>query len=357
MLSKVVINSQSIDYALIDKAAKIILDGGIVALPTETVYGLAVLADKQCAVDRLYSIKKRSRDKPFSFALGSKDDAVNNYLDVLPPFGYRLIEKFWPGPLTLVYYQRGFSEKKIGIRVPSNIIAEEILKKVEKAVFLPSANISGEKDPIAISEVEDSFDGAIDLIVDGGECICSQPSTVLDLTTGPFKLLREGVVLESDMAKIFTRKRILFVCTGNTCRSPLAQLMLDKYLSRERTYFLDRYEIISRGISAVFGLSASDSVVSILKDEESIDARRFFSKRLDRYTLLSSDLIFTMEDAQKNHLLKLEPTIEGRVFNLKKFLSPGLERDIPDPIAGSYETYENVYSLIKEAVLELKDWL
>jgi len=357
MMSKIIINPDSIDYALVNKAARIILEGGIIALPTETVYGLAALADKQCVVDRLYLLKKRSRNKPFSLALGSKDNAVINYLDVLPPFGYRLVEKFWPGPLTIIYYQRGLSEEKIGIRVPANLITEEILKKVEKAVLLPSANISGEKEPVAVSDIETVFEGDIDLIVDGGKCVYSKPSTVLDLTLTPFKILRQGAVSESDIAKIFTRKRVLFVCTGNTCRSPLAQLLLEKYLSHERAYFGDRYEIISRGISAVFGLSVSSSIASILKDNEDIDIRRFCSKKLDRQILLSSDLIFTMEEIQKNYILKLEPTIEGRVFNLKKFLPPELERDIPDPIGASRVAYENVYSLIKEAVLELKDWL
>ena len=83
----------------------------------------------------------------------------------------------------------------------------------------------------------------------------------------------------------------------------------------------------------------------------------FFAQRLDRFTILSSDLIFCMEDSQVKYVLELEPKAEGRVFNLKKFLSAEAEKDIPDPVGRNLAVYREVYLLIKEAVLELKDWL
>jgi protein-tyrosine-phosphatase len=98
-------------------------------------------------------------------------------------------------------------------------------------------------------------------------------------------------------------------------------------------------------------------MINILREKEDLDIRNFRPRRLDRMDILSSDLIFTMEDAQTNYILNLEPTAEGRVFGLKKFLPHDYEKDIPDPIGQDYEFYERVYAIIKNAVLELRDWL
>lgn len=349
------IDSDHIDYSLVKQAAEIISQGGIVALPTETVYGLGGRADKKEVVDKLYALKRRPKDKPLSFVLDSADKAIRNYFDIFPPFGYRLIEKFWPGPLTIIYYTS--EDKKIGVRVPSHVVANAVLRMLNFPIYLPSANISGEKEAVNASQVESIFDGKIDLIVDSGNCKYSQSSSVVDLTQKPFKVLREGVISEDEIVKVFIKKRILFVCTGNSCRSPMAQFLLEKYLQQTKVYFKERYEIISRGISAFAGMKASLPTVNILKEKEGIDIHDFYAKKLDRYILLSSDLIFTMEDAQSDYILKFEPKVEGRVFNLKKFLPSELEKDIPDPIGKSDAVYQEVYFLIKTAILELRDWL
>jgi len=354
-MKKIFIDPKDIDHSLVKQAVEIIRKGGIVALPTETVYGLGVCVGKRSAVDKLYALKKRSKEKPLSFALGSSDKAIRDYFDTLPPFGYRLMEKFWPGPLTIIYYTP--SNEKIGVRIPANIITNEILNELDDAVYLPSANISGQREAMSALEVEDAFGSQLDLIVDGGKCAYSQPSTIVDLTSQPFKVLREGVVAERDIVRAFIRKRILFVCAGNSCRSPMAQFLLHKYLKEVRPYFDERYEIISRGISAPQGLKASTSVVNILKEDEDLDASGFYAQRLDRFTVLSSDLIFCMEDTQIKYILELEPKAEGKVFNLKKFLPSEAEKDIPDPVGRNLAVYREVYSIIKEAILELKDWL
>lgn len=353
-MKKISIDARNIDQALIKTAAQIIIQGGVVAIPTETVYGLAGLTNQEVA-KRLYTIKKRANDKPFALAFGDVSKAISNYFEVMPPFGYRLIEKFWPGPLTIVYYNS--KGENIGIRVPAHAIASEILKEVNKAVYLPSANLSGEKDSLTASEVEAAFDGNVDLIVDGGKCDYSKVSTVLDLTFKPFRVLREGAVSEEEIAKIFIRKRILFVCTGNSCRSPMAQYLLEKYLKEDRPYFDERYEIISAGTSAYSGAKISSLVEDILSDKENIDTGAFRSRLLDRYNLLSSDLIFTMEDRQRQYVLNFEPSTEGRVFSLKEFLPEQFKKDIPDPIGRDINFYDEVYSLIKEAILELRDWV
>lgn len=354
-MRKIFIDPGSIDYSLVHEAAQVIFNEGIVALPTETVYGLAGRADKKEVVEKLYKIKQRPGEKPFAYVVDNPQEATDNYFFTLPPFGYRLIERFWPGPLTIIYYAP--DDRKIGVRVPSHVVAKEIFKEANVPVYLPSANISGEKEAVSASEVEAIFDGKIDLVVDSGSSSHAQASTVIDLTQHPFKILREGVVLGKDIVEVFVKKRVLFVCTGNSCRSPLAQFLLEKYLREVKPHLESRYQIISCGIHALENSRISTSAASILRDQEGIDARWFRAKKMDRHIILSSDLIFTMEDSQSNYILSFEPTVQGRIFSLKKFLPPQLERDIPDPIGGSFELYGQVYSLIKSAILEIIDWL
>lgn len=354
-MKKIVIDPDNIDAALVKEAAETLLSGGIVALPTETVYGLAAVFNKKDAVKRLYEIKKREADKPFTVVVGDVEEAKYQYLAPLSPFGYRLIEKFWPGPLTIIYYNK--QEKTIGVRVPAHRVTQQILKEVNTAVCLPSANISGEKESVSAASVESALGDKVDLIVDSGECAYSQSSTIVDLTFHPFEILRKGVVSQQQIIEVFTKKRILFVCTGNTCRSPLAQILLEKNILETMPYLNERYEIISRGISAAEGSALSKEVEWILAQKEDVHMKEFTAKKLDRPVILSSDLIFTMEVEQQKYILNLEPTAEGRVFPLGKFADSAQGRDITDPIGEGMEVYEQTYAVIKEAVLELGDWL
>lgn len=354
-MEKIFIDPQKIDFSLVGKASEAITRGMIVAIPTETVYGLAVCAGSKSAVQKLFDIKKRPADKPFAVVLDSGEKARDYYFAVMPPFGYRLMEKFWPGPLTIVYYSN--KDERLGIRVPAHIVANRILKGVNAPVYLPSANLSGNPEAISAEEVESGLGGVVDLIVDSGPSLYRQSSTVVDLTCNPFKILRGGVVLEREIIDVFIKKRIIFICTGNTCRSPLAQFILEKQIDESKPYLRDRYEIISAGVYAYEGSAASSSIVGLLKERESMDVRGFRATKLSRHLILSSDLIFTMEDAHTDYVLNLEPTAEGRVFPLRKFLSDGKAIGVPDPIGKSRQHYEEVFDIIKEAILELKEWL
>ena len=354
-MKKLSIDPFDIQLPLVKESADVLAKGGIVALPTETVYGLAGRIDKDDVVQKLYDIKGRSKEKPFTVAVGSIDKAIFNIFITLPPFGHRLIENFWPGPLTIVYEAKDGS--KTGVRVPGHAVTREILNSLNVPVFLPSANLSGQQESLSANEVEAVFDDKIDMIVDGGKSTYGQPSTVVDLSFAPFKILREGVVSETEIIQAFIRKRIVFVCAGNTCRSPVAQYLLAKYMRDLKPHKAERYEIISRGLVPLPENAISEKMAALLEREENILSADFVSKTIDRHAILSADLIFTMDDDQLRHVLEIEPTALGRVFALKKFLPPELERDIPDPVGKDLRTHEEVYKLIKKAVNELIHWL
>lgn len=355
-MEKLLVEGKNLTDAGIEKAVAILAQGGVIAFPTETVYGIAARADKDIAVNRLYSLKGQRQDKPFSIALGDPRLALSRYFLPLDPFGYKLVENFWPGPLTIVYYQKEEADKKIGIRIPDHFIASQILKRIDFPIFLPSANRSNQKEALAGSEVEAIFGSSIDLIIDAGKVEHKKPSTVVDLTYKPFKILREGAVSEQEIAAIFITKRILFVCTGNSCRSPIAEYLLREYLKREKGALAQRYQIFSAGIAANQGASPSSKSQKIMSEYEGIDMSGFKATQITRQMILSSDYIFAMEDFQVESIINKVPSAKARVFNLKKLLPSGSDY-IPDPIGQSTAFYQDVYQIIKKSVLELVEWL
>lgn len=177
----------------VTKAVDILKKGGIIAIPTETVYGLTVNADDKKAVDRLYSAKKRPEEKPFTIQIADLSQ-LKSYLDNIPAMLEIILKELWPGPLTVIVKDKfGF---KLGLRMPDNKIALSIIKEAKCPLAVTSANISGKSDALSAEEVADIFNGIIDLIIDDGSKPSGVASTVLDCTVSPFKILRKGSASE-----------------------------------------------------------------------------------------------------------------------------------------------------------------
>lgn len=172
-------------------AAKVLRCGGLVVFPTETVYGLgANLFDAQ-AVERLYRIKKRPRNKPFTVHI-SDLEMIKRIGCTITKEAKALIDKFWPGPLTIIL--KSNDGKKIGFRMPDNKIALELIGHARVPIIAPSANLSGKAPPKSPQEVLKYFDGKVDILLDGGRTRLGVESTVIDLTVKSPKILREGAI-------------------------------------------------------------------------------------------------------------------------------------------------------------------
>ena len=179
------------DAKAIAAAAKAVRKGGLVAFPTETVYGLAASLLNKRALDRLYEVKKRFRGKPFTVHIADVK-TIRDMGCAIPKKARAAMKRFWPGPLTIVLKAK--DGRKIGFRMPANKVALEFIRASEVPVVAPSANISGRTPPKDAKSVLKDLDGTIDMLIDSGPTEVGVESTVVDLTVDPPVILREGAI-------------------------------------------------------------------------------------------------------------------------------------------------------------------
>ncbi|MDD3468532.1 MAG: L-threonylcarbamoyladenylate synthase [Thermoguttaceae bacterium] len=228
--------------------------GGILVLPTETVYGLAVLLSRPNAVARLSNFKGRKPGHAFSLAVPDYS-WVRKMLPQISPLAERFARRCWPGPLTLVLdasplgiavpeaiRQLIAPSGTLGIRVPSHQVTCSILHAVGEPIVLTSANISGNTPACTAHEATESLPAGVDIVVDGGPCEYSEASTVVRVHGWEYEILREGVIKASTLHQLASRM-IVFACTGNTCRSPMAEVICRALLERHQKRVADTEQI------------------------------------------------------------------------------------------------------------------
>jgi L-threonylcarbamoyladenylate synthase len=186
--------------ATLDRASEIIKKGGVVAVPTETIYGLSANGLDPKAIEKIYEAKGRPETKPISLFVENMTGAENFCRDI-PDEAYILANKFWPGPLTMIFKRKSnvpdiltAGGDTVGIRCPDNPLTVKLLELTGLPLTGTSANLSGQPNANDINEVMAYFDGKIEGAVDGGKCGGGVPSTVLDMTRKVPKILRAGGV-------------------------------------------------------------------------------------------------------------------------------------------------------------------
>jgi len=172
-------------------AADALLSGKIVAFPTETVYGLGVCSDNSDAIDNLYRVKQRSRDKKLSIMI-AKPEEVAKYVKEIPPITEKLISAFWPGPLTIILELD--DKSTVGLRNPDNRVMRDLINAVGKPIASTSANISGRVPATDAQQVVINFSDKIDIVLDGGPAEAGSPSTIVKICDDTFEIIRHGVI-------------------------------------------------------------------------------------------------------------------------------------------------------------------
>jgi L-threonylcarbamoyladenylate synthase len=207
----------------IDRAAALLRQGGLVAVPTETVYGLAANALDSAAVEKLYAVKGRPEAKPLSL-LVSGVEALDRWGRDVPESAYVLANAFWPGPLTLIVPARDdlipavvrAGGTTIGLRCPDSEKTLALLRQSQLPLAAPSANPSGAESPKTAQAVAAYFDGQIEAILDGGPCTLGRESTIVDLTQTPYRILRQGALSADHIAQTLIHSLKIVGITGGT---------------------------------------------------------------------------------------------------------------------------------------------
>ncbi len=261
----------AIEPKQISKAAEIILKGGLVAMPTETVYGLAADATNDQAVARVFEAKGRPQFNPLIIHVADAD-MPKQYVE-MSPVAEELAAKFWPGPLTLVLPRRADSAVSllvsagldtIAVRAPKHEIAQELIRTVGRPLAAPSANKSGTISPTSAAHVRASLGPAVDMILDGGPCPVGVESTIVNVSGAIVEILRPGGVERADLENFFGRP----VSDAPYARIPQAPGMLASHYAPRATMRLDAASPAPEEAFLGFGKAATNGPYGLNLSEQ-----------------------------------------------------------------------------------------
>ena len=357
------INPDEPDLAKIEQVARLIDTGKLVAFPTETVYGIACRVKKDL-LDRLDTIKAREPGKRYSLHIGRQDD-LHNYIPNIGLRAKKLIEKAWPGPLTIVFelnqqdiekvcgslgrevFENLYKDNTIGIRCPDQPIASKLLQLTQNPVVAPSANMKGCKPAFEPNEVLEQLSGQIDFLLDAGPCKYEKSSTVVKIGKKKLQILRPGFYSQAQLEQM-SEVKFLLVCTGNTCRSPMAAGIFRKFLAEKLQCELDElekngYKVGSAGMLDMNGAPASPEAIMACAGK-GIDIRKHASQALTNQLISESDFIFVMSRLHYQRIISLSAEAESKCKLLAE------NKEIDDPIGQVQQIYNNCADTIEEAV-------
>src|SRR5688572_12637330 len=363
----VVINLRKADDSrdVVHRAVQTLAEGKLVVFPTETVYGLAASARRADGIRRIFEAKGRNENSPLALAIRSVEDA----LDYAPNLGIkaqRLARRCWPGPVTLVVKhgeEEGLIRQlpsevrsavapngEVGLRVPAHAAVLDVLHMLAGPIALTSANLSGQPDAVTAEAAIASLGQHVALVLDDGQCRYGQPSTVVRAGVDSYECLREGVVPCAALDRLASMF-IVIVCTGNTCRSPMAEAILRKLIAERFNCTLEETEqrgviVSSAGVSASPGGVAAPEAVEVMRGR-GLDLSRHESQPLNDKLVRHADLILALTGAHRQAIIRRWPEVTHRTEVLR------MDRgDIDDPIGAPAEVYTQCAQQIEEALRE-----
>ncbi len=332
------LDARNLDMARLREVVNSCRENKMVVFPTETVYGIGGRMTAPEIEARLCEIKGRPNEKPFAYHIGDWEMLETLQVQVTPAFRYMAVH-YWPGPVTLLARNR--AGQKIGLRFPKNRIACALINEVGEPFVASSANKSGQGSPHTAQQATEALEGFFDTVIDGGRTEFASDSTIVDLAEAVPGVLRKGAqgaefekAVEKLKAGKFPRKRILMVCTGNSCRSPMAEGWLRHELDKRG--LSPQIEVASCGVAAREGLPASPEAEFVLRNRE-VDISRHQSRVCRKCDVWGADLIFAMGPQHAAEMARTLASAKEKTIVL----------DVPDPIGMGMSVYETTLNEIE----------
>ncbi|MBN2490753.1 MAG: Sua5/YciO/YrdC/YwlC family protein [Planctomycetes bacterium] len=338
------------DPSVLARAGSALRAGEIVVFPTETVYGLGVLPDAHDAADRLNRLKGRAAGHPLAWHLAPEvplEAHLEAHSAPLTPLGRRLCRRFLPGPLTLVLASRA-ADREVGIRMPRHAVCEMLLDRVGGALLGSSANRTGRPPAASAEDLDAALLDGVALVIDAGPSRYRCASTVVRPRGDRPEILREGAI-PAGLLLDESGPCTLVVCSGNTCRSPMAAALLSDLLRRRigearRRVGLPPPPVRSAGLGALDGLPASGAAV-LAMSRRGLDLTGHVCRRLAAEDVLEADLVLTVSEEVAAQVRAIAPAAADRVA----VLGPD-GRGIRDPFGGPIEEYVDCAERIQRAL-------